>query len=436
MKCLIIAAGKGSRLQHKGSPKPLVKLLGLSLIERVIHSCRQAGADDFFVVVGNQADRLVPFLKKLSEKLSIPITPIYNDKWDKYENGYSVFVAKDYINEPFILSMSDHIAEPKIIEKLINCAKEDESTVLTLAVDTRLDNPYIDFDDVTKVKLNGEFIDDIGKKLNQFDGYDTGLFYLKPDIFDALKEAIESGDSSLSAAVRLLGKSKKAKTCLIEEGFWIDVDTEEAYKKCESFLIKSLKKKTDGPISYYLNRPISTFITRLLINTNITPNQITIFSFLLSLFGSYLVSMGSYLWLAIGGFIVQFSSIIDGCDGEIARLKFLSTDYGAWLDRSLDRYSDGFLIMGLTINLFKNNPSVLSIVVGFLALIGSFMVSYTAIRYDEVIKRKERRTFRIGRDLRIFIIFLGSLLNQLFLTLTLIAVIMNLESVRRIVIKY
>ncbi|WP_022671037.1 sugar phosphate nucleotidyltransferase [Hippea alviniae] len=436
MKCLIIAAGKGSRLQHKGSPKPLVKLLGLSLIERVIHSCRQAGVDDFFVVVGNQADKLVPFLKKLSEKLNVPITPIYNDKWDKYENGYSVFVAKDYINEPFLLSMSDHIVEADIVKRLINCAKKYEDAVLSLAVDTRLDNPYIDFDDVTKVKLNGESITDIGKKLSQFDGYDTGLFYLKPDVFDALKEAIDSGDSSLSAAVKLLGKQKKAKACLIEDGFWIDVDTEEAYKKCESYLLKSLKKKTDGPISYYLNRPISTFITRLLVNTNITPNQITIFSFLLSIFGSYLISIGSYLWLVIGGFVVQLSSIIDGCDGEIARLKFLSSDYGAWLDRSLDRYSDGFLIMGLTLYLFKNDHSILNIIVGFLALIGSFMVSYTAIKYDEMLKKREKRTFRIGRDLRIFIIFLGSLLNQLFLTLTLIAVIMNLESVRRIVIKY
>ena len=50
MKCLIIAAGNGSRLQQKGGSKPLVPILGVPLIERVIRSAMEGGADEFYVV--------------------------------------------------------------------------------------------------------------------------------------------------------------------------------------------------------------------------------------------------------------------------------------------------------------------------------------------------------------------------------------------------
>ena len=58
MKCLIIAAGKGSRLQQRGDSKPLVPILGVPLIERVIRAAMEAGADEFYVVIGYQGERV------------------------------------------------------------------------------------------------------------------------------------------------------------------------------------------------------------------------------------------------------------------------------------------------------------------------------------------------------------------------------------------
>jgi NDP-sugar pyrophosphorylase family protein len=58
MKCLIIAAGKGRRLRQRGDSKPLIPILGLPLIERVIRSAREAGADDFYVITGYQEKRI------------------------------------------------------------------------------------------------------------------------------------------------------------------------------------------------------------------------------------------------------------------------------------------------------------------------------------------------------------------------------------------
>ena len=75
-------------------------------------------------------------------------------------------------------------------------------------------------------------------------------------------------------------------------------------------------------------------------------------------------------------------------------------------------------------------------VVGFLAIIGSFMNSYTADKYDGLMAARFKRGkgVRIGRDVRVFLISVGALLNQPFLTLSLIAGLMNVETVRRVVV--
>jgi len=144
--------------------------------------------------------------------------------------------------------------------------------------------------------------------------------------------------------------------------------------------------------------------------------------------------MGGYPALALGGLIAQFASIIDGCDGEVARLKLSESKSGGWFDAVLDRYADAFLLFGLTWHAFSVNNTYLSLVIGFAAIVGSFMISYTADKYDGLMARKLQGAvyFRLGRDIRVFIIFLGALFNHPLFALIVIALIMNIEVVRRI----
>ena len=149
--------------------------------------------------------------------------------------------------------------------------------------------------------------------------------------------------------------------------------------------------------------------------------------------------LGGYINLVIGAILAQAASVIDGCDGEIARLKFQVTEFGGWFDAVLDRYADAFLLFGLTYYVYFTNMNFSVIFIGFLAIIGTFMNSYTADKYDGLMKRKlgqGKHYFRIGRDVRIFIIFLGALITQPLLVLVLIALLMNAENIRRIVILY
>lgn len=432
MKCLIIAAGKGSRLQQKGDSKPLIPILGIPLIERVIRSAIEAGADEFFVVIGYQGDRVRDFLERLAERLGIRITPVVNEDWEK-KNGLSVLKARDYLHEPFLLLMADHLFDPHLATALTALPPSDGEIALGVDCDTR--NPLIDMEDVTRVKAEGGKIRNIGKGLDDFNSFDTGVFLCSPAIFKALEQSQEKdGDTTLSGAVRVLAAEGRANAIPVG-GFWIDVDDPAAFRKAEKALLDRLRAKSnDGPVSRYINRPISVLFSRHLAKLDITPNQISLFSFLSSLLAAGLFALGGYLALFIGGVLAQFASIIDGCDGEVARLKYQSSDFGGWFDAVLDRYADAFLLFGLTWHLLAAEASGWVLLIGFMAIIGSFMLSYTADKYDNLMSERIKAGWRMGRDVRVFLIFLGAVTNLVLPVLVLIAVVMNIETLRRVMV--
>ncbi len=434
MRCLIIAAGKGGRLRQRGNSKPLIPILGIPMIERSIRTAMEVGVDEFYVVTGYQGDQVCNFLERLAGRLSIRITPLVNEDWQK-DNGLSVLKAREVLHESFLLLMADHLFEPSLARPLttLTLAKEE----IALVVDRETGNPLVDMEDVTRVKVEHGKIREIGKGLVDFNGFDTGVFLCSPSIFKALEQSREkNGDTTLSGAVQVLAAEGRAKA-ISARGFWIDVDNPAAIQRAEKALLDSLRDKSnDGPVSRYLNRPISVQFSRQLAKLDITPNQVSLFSFLCSMLAAGLFALGGYPALLLGGVLAQFASIIDGCDGELARLKYQSSDFGGWFDAVLDRYADAFLLFGLTWHLLAVEASGWVLFVGFMAIIGSFMLSYTADKHDNLMRERIEAGgwagLRMGRDVRVFLIFLGAAVNLVLPVLIVIAVVMNLETLRRV----
>ena len=439
MKCLVIAAGRGSRLSGKGNSKPLVPLLGLPLIERTILTAKKSGINDFYVVTGYEGEKVRRYLDKIGQRTNTNITHVINEEWEK-GNGISVLKARDLIKEPFILLMADHLFDYSILDGLKKeQISEDE---IILAVDRNIEsNKLVDIDDVTKVLIeDNNKITAIGKNISNYNAYDTGIFLCSPVLFHAIEDSfLSTGDSTLSGGIRIISGNGNAKTFDIQDSYWVDVDDEKAFSKAKNLLISNLKKASDGPVSRYLNRPLSIRLTILLLNTKIAPNHISILAFILGVLGAGFFFLGGYINLIIGGILAQIASVIDGCDGEIARLKFKASEFGGWFDAVLDRYGDAFLLFGLTYHVYLIDGRFLYIIIGFLAIIGTFMNSYTADKYDGLMQKKlksGKHYFRLGHDVRIFIIFLGALVNQPLLILILIAFMTNAENVRRVLILY
>lgn len=233
MKCLIVAAGQGTRLREKGELKPLIPIRGVPLIERVITTGRDAGIDEFIVVTGYRSEELQARLGEFSRRSGTHITRIFNRAWDR-ANGVSVLAAKQYLDEPFLLTMCDHLVDPEILHRMIE-AKPEPGTV-TLGVDFNIDNPLNDPEDVTRVKCEGARLLHIGKVIRDFNCFDTGVFRCTPAMFDALEEAQIRGDDSISGAMNVLAEWGKARVLDIGDKLWVDVDDPIAFGKAEILL--------------------------------------------------------------------------------------------------------------------------------------------------------------------------------------------------------
>jgi len=223
----------------------------------------------------------------------------------------------------------------------------------------------------------------------------------------------------------------------LEDNFWIDVDDKTDRKNAELLICNKLKKDTDGPVSKILNRPISLRISKILLKTGITPNQISVLSFVIGLAGASFFFVGEYFYLILGGMLVHIHSIVDGCDGEVARLKLRQTKYGGWLDSVLDRYVDAAIILGLVYGFWSINGDITIWIIGFFALIGSFLNSYTSDKYDSIFRdgdMTKRSKFRMGRDVRLLLITIGALTNQIPIMLIILAVLANFEALRRLIV--
>ncbi len=447
IKCLILAAGRGSRIADKCDCKPLLPLLELPLIERAIVTAHGAGITDFLVVTGYNGSLVEAFLADLCRRRNLAIETLRNDQWQK-GNGTSVLCAQPRLEDDFVILMADHVFDGAILERLLR-ARPQTGEIL-LAADYNIEgNPYVDVNDVTKVLTESHRVIDIGKKIDNFNAFDTGVFRCSPAIFPALAAASREDDNSLSGGVRRLAALGKANTLDIQGHYWIDIDIPADLKNAKSLLYSSLRKPHDGFVSRTINRKLSlgVFTPLLLkISPRLTANQVSVLAFFVGLLASLCFFFG---YPVMGGIAMQLSSILDGCDGEIARLKKSESSFGNFFDSILDRYADSFILFAMflysweandNLAIFGPNWRLPVLVVAMAAIVGNLMVSYTSAKSIADFGYRYRGPWvgaGRGRDLRLFILSIGAVLAvvhpiTVLLALATVGILTNAVVVRRI----
>ena len=191
----------------------------------------------------------------------------------------------------------------------------------------------------------------------------------------------------------------------------------------------------DGYISKHVNRKMSEPMARLLAKTKVAPNQMT-----WAAFGIALLSFISFVlgYNIIAGLLVQLSSIVDGIDGSLARLKGMTSEFGGFLDSVLDRYADILIVLGLILWSLSHETYPGIWLAGLLAITGIICVSYTRAR----INPNHRHLFDTGfkslasRDIRLFLIMLGAVIGQAYFCLVVIAVLTNVVVFYRLIYMY
>lgn len=432
MKALIIAAGNGTRMQPvtRGRHKSLMNLLGLKIIERVILGAREAGILEFVIVTGYKGEKLRKLIGDGS-RYGVTISFVQNDEWKK-ANGLSVLKAKHKFAEKFVLLMSDHVFDYHTLKRLIRIKLQKDECAL--AIDRTLDC-VLDVEDTTKVISHSGRVVTLGKHLEKYNAYDTGMFLCSPVIFKVLEQTTRKGKYSLTNGMNVLVSQTKLRAFDNRGNFWSDCDTYADIKFAEKKMLANLSKPADGILSKTFNRKISTFITRFLVKTPITPNMISFFIPVLAILSFFILAIGTRMSFILGGVMIQFLSIIDGCDGEISRLKFKKSVFGAWLDPILDRYVDMFLIAGMAYGYLKSGGSELVIFMAVMVIFSDVLQDYMSAKFFSLTGKKLKSSldFPFKRDIRMLLLALGAVTGQVLVSFFIFAFLVNLKVVLKIV---
>jgi len=161
---------------------------------------------------------------------------------------------------------------------------------------------------------------------------------------------------------------------------WQRVTTEEDRQSAERKLDRWLVKPTDG-IYARLNRRISIPISRQLIKFPISANMVTLFTLVVGLASGTFFALGGYWNTLLGALWCLWSSILDGCDGEVARLKLQDSAFGCWLETVCDYLFYLILFAGMTLGLWRSSGAKLYLALGTLLLFGA-IASFLAIGWQ------------------------------------------------------
>jgi CDP-diacylglycerol--glycerol-3-phosphate 3-phosphatidyltransferase len=196
-------------------------------------------------------------------------------------------------------------------------------------------------------------------------------------------------------------------------------------------------------VSKRIQQWVRQLVTRLITpfaRVGITPNMLTGVGLLLSIVAAVGIAQG---WLVAGGLLVLLAGLFDMFDGAMARVQNASTSFGAFLDSTLDRYSESIILLGLLVYALQRPPDFQEtlwptsheqtwmILLIFLALTGSFFVSYTRARAEGL--GVECSVGILARPERVIILALGLLSGTSIWMLALLAGLSHVTAIERMV---
>ncbi len=179
-----------------------------------------------------------------------------------------------------------------------------------------------------------------------------------------------------------------------------------------------LRTVTTGPVNA---------IAGVLVKLGLTPNLITVFGLLIATGGAFLAAQGRFT--AAGGVLLA-GSIFDAFDGAVARLTGTVSRFGALLDSTLDRYSEGLLFLGL-LYFYGTSGRITPLVLVGVTIIGSIMVSYVRARSEGL--GLENKVGLFTRVERVVVLVVALLVGQVLIGLWVLAVGTQITVIQRVI---
>jgi CDP-L-myo-inositol myo-inositolphosphotransferase len=279
-----------------------------------------------------------------------------------------------------------------------------------------------------------------GRELVGADGVWVGLALATPAFARAIDESARSEGGTteracLDGLVQLLAR-EPVESASVEER-WQALSSVEDVTRARREVLAGAVRVGDGVVARYLNRPVSLRITQHLLARPVAPWMVSVASFAVTLFAGLSFAVGH---ATTGGLLAQTASVLDGVDGELARLRYQDSAFGGFYDALLDRVGEAAVIGGMTLYAWLMGAGASAVALGFAALAGnslSMLVKEkygTQFRQPWPMEREGRwRWLLLGRDGRLFLTLVAGLTGQVELVLAYLAVGTHVHAGARIV---
>ena len=187
----------------------------------------------------------------------------------------------------------------------------------------------------------------------------TGAFLCSAELL--AQDGLAAGRTDFHAFLQARAAGRRASERPLSSPLWHKVWDRRSARVAKNMLFGQVTKPTSGFVSRHLNARVSIPISKLLVETGMSPHLITVFFVMTTgLTSAVLVSRADdYFTLVLAGFLWQMAAILDRCDGEVARVKLCESKFGAWFDTVTDNFAYVCAYIGMLFGMRRLHPDTM-----------------------------------------------------------------------------
>lgn len=343
----------GGSIGHQvGELGPLTSIVGIGLFQRAVLTLQRAGIRQLIVLAGPEEDQLKQALGK-GPRVTIPVRwmPIREFPLDDPRTWESL--AAEVHGFALIASVNG-VFSRALVEQLRREVRDGQAMVVAHESTGRSEGRETRG---LRLKVQSNRLTAFAPaRFDDSAPLAAELVVLPGSVMSAASDTMsEAGEvpirrwlerAAVDGRVRVISTEGKGSQ------WYQDVRTMPDVQAAEKKLFTSLKSEFEGIVDRYFNRKLSRWFTRLFLAVGVSPNSITILATAIGLVSAAVFGVGTYTAGIVAALLFQLAAVIDCCDGEVARLTFTESPFGAWLDIAMDNIVHMAIFAGVAAGLY------------------------------------------------------------------------------------
>jgi phosphatidylglycerophosphate synthase len=366
---------------------PLTSVVGIGLFQRTVLTLQRAGIRQLMVLVGAEEDQLKQALGKGS-RVTIPVRwlPIREFPLDD-PRTWEALAAE--VRGFCLLSGVQGVFAAPLIESLRHEVQEGQAIVVAQPDSGRTRQSRRSS---VRVKVQAGRLLSITSKQDDAALAATDLVVLPAGLMSAAGQVeVEAGTVPIRRWLERAAVDGHVRVLSTESNrshWYQDVRDAADVKAAEKKLFNSLKGEFEGLIDRFFNRKVSRWFTRIFLAAGLSPNVITILATLVGLAAATCFGLGTYSAGIMAALLFQLAAIIDCCDGEVARLTFTESPFGAKLDIAMDNVVHMAIFAGIAagsyLRVAGTDDAWVPLVLGSAAVLGNGLSLWLVTRAQKI----------------------------------------------------